>query len=432
MLDMVLTWWFNLMTMVAHGEHIDLLSDSFVRDPYPALDELRSETVRWSDRWNGWLVTGYDEVVTALRDSQALSADRVGNYVLNRSEGVGVIDGSITREVLSRWLAFTDPPVHTRLRRLVSRAFTPMSVQQLEPRISAICESLISSIAEQGSEFDVIRDFSYPLPVTVISEMLGVPIEDQDKIKRWSSEVMLIVFMALGNPERHDRAEESLKEISEYLRAIIDKRRAEPKEDVISSLVFAEEHGDALSTEEIIATIIILLFGGHETTTNLIANGMLALFDNPLERKRLETDSALMGSAVEEFLRYDGPVRGFLRWAIEPLALGNKTIGEGDRVLVLIAAANRDPSVFENPNHFDIGRAPNRHVEFGFGIHHCLGAPLARLETSIATRSLLESLPGLERREEHLEWHRTLLSRNLVRLTAGWDSTPTSMNAVSA
>lgn len=402
---------------------LDLLSEPFITDPYPVLAGLREfEPVHWSDRWNGWLVTGYAEVVAALRNVEGLSSDRIGNYVQHRVAGAGAAEGSVTREVLSKWLAFTDPPTHTRLRMLVNQAFSPKAVASLEGRVQRICDSLVETIRKHGPEFDVIGDFSYPLPVTVISEMLGVPVEDQDKIKGWSEDVMLVIFMALENKERHARAEDGLSEMVEYLRDVVERRRRDPQSDLISHLIKVEEEGEALSNDEIIATCTILLFGGHETTTNLIANAVLALLQHPEERRRLDAEPELMPSAIEEFLRYDGPVRGFLRWARIRTTLGGKEIAPGDRVLVVVDAANRDPLVFEDPDRLDIARHPNRHVEFGYGIHHCLGAPLARLEAPIALRTLLESFPGLRLVDDRLEWERTLLSRSLARLQVTADS----------
>jgi cytochrome P450 len=227
---------------------------------------------------------------------------------------------------------------------------------------------------------------------------------------------MLVVFMALETDSRHEQAEIALSELAEYLRFIVDQRREQPEDDLISALVRAEAEHDALTTEEIIATITLLLFGGHETTSNLIANGMLALLQNPAELRRLRTDPDLMPSAVEEFLRYDGPIRGFLRWVRQDAVIGNVTLRPGERAFVVVDGANRDPKVFDAPDVLDISRTPNRHVEFGYGIHHCLGAPLARIEAPIAFRTLLDGFPRLALKDERPEWARALLSRNMRRL----------------
>jgi cytochrome P450 len=398
-------------------EQIDLLSREFIDDPYPYLEELRAKPVAWNDKLKGWVISGHDEVLEALQRTASMSSDRVGNYVRYRASGSGVPDGSSSREILSRWLAFNDPPSHTRLRRLVAAALTPRAVSGLAGRVEEICLDLVDGLRERDvPEFDVISDYSYPLPVTIISELLGIPAADHARIRDWSAAAMLVVFMALETDSRHEQAEIALSELAEYLRFIVDQRREQPEDDLISALVRAEAEHDALTTEEIIATITLLLFGGHETTSNLIANGMLALLQNPAELRRLRADPDLMPTAIEEFLRYDGPIRGFLRWVRQDAVIGNVTLRPGERAFVVVDGANRDPKVFDAPDVLDISRTPNRHVEFGYGIHHCLGAPLARIEAPIAFRTLLDGFPRLALKDERPEWSRALLSRNMRRL----------------
>jgi cytochrome P450 len=402
------------LTIVSHTS-VDLFSAQNIADPYPAVAELRdTDPVHWHEQWGGWILTRHDDVVAALRNVEALKSDRMGNYVAKRERlGRAVGSGEVTREILARWLSFSDPPVHTRLRLLVNKAFTPKTVGLLEGRINEICCDLLDDIADRG-EFDLIADYTYLLPVTIIAEMLGVPASDHELIKKWSQDIMLIVFMALGATDRHERAESGLSEMVSYLRTIIEKRRNDPQDDLISYLIRAEEEGDRLSIDEVVATCTVLLFGGHETTTHLIANAMLALLQNPSEKARLTAQPDLMPLAVEEFLRYDGPVRGFLRWAATPVHIREKEIAAGDRVLILVDGANRDPAVFDQPDRLDISRNPNRHVEFGYGIHHCLGAPLARIETPIAVRLLLERFPSLHRLNDGpADWNATLLSRSM-------------------
>lgn len=394
---------------------VDLLAPSNVANPYPAVAELReTDPVHWHEQWGGWILTRYDDVVAALRNVDGLKSERMRNYAASReSLGREVSSGVVTREILSRWLSFSDPPVHTRLRLLVNKAFTPKTIAALDHRIAQICASLLDDLADR-EQFDLIADYTYLLPVTVIAEMLGVPASDEKLFKQWSQDIMLVIFMALGASDRHERAEAGLSEMASYLRDIIEMRRKEPRDDLITYLVRAEEEGDRLTIDEVVATCTVLLFGGHETTTNLIANGVFALLDNPDQLSLLTADPGLMPRAVEEMLRYDGPVRGFLRWADEPINIRDKVVAPGDRVLVLVDGANRDPAVFEQPDRLDITRFPNRHVEFGHGIHHCLGAPLARLETPIAIRLLFDRFPKLHRAEQGAgDWHETLLSRSM-------------------
>lgn len=398
-------------------EEIDLLSAEFIDDPYPFLDELRTSPVAWNTKFKGWVITGHQEVLEALQRTASMSSDRVGNYVRYRAAGSGVPEGSSSREILSRWLAFNDPPSHTRLRRLIAVALTPRAVAGLTVHIEEICRELVDGLRERDvKQFDVIAEYSYPLPVTIISELLGIPSSDHARIRDWSAAAMLVVFMALETDSRHDRAEAALTELAEYLRHIVEKRRANPQDDLITALVRAEAERDALSNEEIIATITLLLFGGHETTSNLIANGMLALLQNPDQLQMLRADPDLMPSAVEEFLRYDGPIRGFLRWIKEDATIGGVALRAGERAFVVVDGANRDPKMFDRPEVLDISRVPNRHVEFGHGIHHCLGAPLARIEAPIAFRTLLDRFPQLELSNDRPIWSPALLSRNMHSL----------------
>jgi cytochrome P450 len=249
---------------MGHGS-VDLLSPANVANPYPAVAELReTDPVHWHDQWGGWIVTRYDDVVAALRNADSLKSERMRNYIASReSFGREVGSGVVTREILSRWLSFSDPPVHTRLRLLVNKAFTPKTIGALEGRINQICASLLDDVADRG-QFDLIADYTYLLPVTVIAEMLGVPASDEKLFRQWSQDIMLIIFMALGAADRHERAEAGLSEMASYLREIIEKRRKEPRDDLITYLVKAEEEGDRLTSDEVVATCTVLLFGGHE------------------------------------------------------------------------------------------------------------------------------------------------------------------------
>ncbi len=320
-----------------------------------------------------------------------------------------------TFDILQHWLVFKDPPDHTRLRRLLNQAFTPRSVQAWRPRIEALVDEMVSKV-ESMERFDLIRDFAYPIPAVIIAEMMGVPPEDREVFKSWSDDIMIIVFGGDRLAGRRQRAQQGLLDLAEYLHGLVRHFREEPADNLITSLVQAKESNDALSEDEIVATCTLLLFGGHETTTNLIGNGMRVLLDHQDQLERIRSDPALMSRAIEELLRFDGPAKMEVRRVSEDLTLRGHRISAGDQLYFVLAAANRDPEEFEAPDTFDLDRSSNRHLGFGFGLHHCLGAPLARLEGSLAIGALVARLPGLRIADVLASWHPTLLSRGLERL----------------
>jgi hypothetical protein len=309
----------------------------------------------------------------------------------------------------------SDPPEHTRLRGLVSKAFTFKAVEQLRPRIQQIVDELLDDV-QAKARMDIIWDLAYPLPVIVIAELLGVPSEQRDTFKRWSDDIVATLGGPMAAPETRERGRQSAIEMADYFRTVIAERRKSPKNDLLSGLVAAEERGDFLSEDELIATCILLLAAGNETTTNLIGNGTLALLRNPDQLDRFRADPSLAESAVEEMLRYDGPVQGTARVATERLELGGKTVEEGQICFCLIAAGDRDPAHFPKPDVLDLARQDNRHIAFGFGIHFCLGAPLARAEAQIAFPTLLRRMPNLRLASEQVEWGGTFILRGLKSL----------------
>ena len=395
---------------------ISLLQDDAVADPYRPLAELRErEPVYWDEGLKAWLLTRYADVHAAFRD-QRLSADRITTYYRDHLGDEGRKRFQPTYDILSRWAVFNDPPVHTRLRRLVHKAFTPRVVADLEPRINAIVDDLLDDLSRKH-HFDLIREFSYPLPAIVIAEMLGVPPEDRERFKAWSDDLMILVFGALDIPDRHDRGQAALQELTAYLADMAAQREDDPRDDLITRLVQVEEGGDTLSREETAAMCSMLLFAGHETTTNLMANGMLALLQHPAERDKLIADPTRIGAAVEEMLRYDGPVKSLIRSVAETHEHDGHAFTEGDRVFLMLSAANHDPRRFTDPERFDISRDDaSGHLGFGFGIHFCLGAPLARIEATIGIRALVERFPDMRLADGELTWHPTLISRALTRL----------------
>jgi cytochrome P450 len=392
-----------------------LLSASALADPYATLADLRErDPVAWDDGLTAWVLTRYDDVHEAFVDRR-LSADRITGY-RDRLDEQAQQSFAPTYEILSGWAVFNDPPEHTRLRRLVHKAFTPRVVADLRPRIADVVDDLLDDLAG-AREFDLIDRFCYPLPAIVIAEMLGVPASDRDMFKAWSDDLMVLVFGALDVSDRHARGQAALQELTAYLGDLARRRMRSPGDDLITRLVDVEEDGDTLGHDEIAAMCSMLLFAGHETTTNLIANGVLALLRHPEQLHRLRADPALAGAAVEEMLRYDGPVKSLIRSVAEPLELRDRRLATGDRVFLMISAANHDPRQFEAPERFDIGRRDSAgHLGFGFGIHYCLGAPLARVEAAIGITALLERFPELTLGDDVLSWHPTLISRALTRL----------------
>jgi cytochrome P450 len=307
-----------------------------------------------------------------------------------------------------------DPPDHTRLRQLVAKAFTPRMVEQLRPRVQAIAEALLDAVAGRG-EMDLIDDYAFPLPITVIAEMLGIPPADRGQFRDWSDVLVRTAPPHTIGPEAIAAAEG----LGRYLEARIEERRRAPADDLIAGLLQAEEAGDKLGKEELQGMVYLLLVAGHETTTNLIGNGVLALLQHPDQLARLRRDSALLPSAVEELLRFCAAVVMSTRYAAEDVALGGVVIPKGGMVLIVIAAANRDPTRFPNPDALDITRADNKHLSFGHGIHYCLGAPLARLEGEIALGTLLRRMPDLRLgvAPESLTWRSPhFVLRGLVKL----------------
>ena len=354
----------------------------FRENPYPLYRYLHATApVQWNDVLGAWLLVRYADVTGSLTDAR-FSADRTKAGLV--SDGYQV----------AKSILVSDPPDHTRLRALVSKAFTPRMVEQLRPRIIAIVGELLDRIAAREGAVDLIPALAYPLPVVVIAELLGVPAEDRVKFQRWSA-VLAASLDPLVSAELMDRVAEARESLHVYLRGIIAERRRQPRSDLISALVAVEERGDTLSEPELVVMCTLLLIAGHETTVNLIGNGVLALLRNPDQLARLQADPSLIGSAIEELVRFDSPVQMTGRIATEPVEIGGEMIEPGQWILPLLGAANHDPRQFCEPDRLDLARNPNAHVAFGRGIHFCLGAPLARLEGQIAIGALVRRFPKL-------------------------------------
>jgi cytochrome P450 len=385
------------------------MDPEFLADPYPTYHRLRAEDPVHHSPLGFWVLTRYEDVSSVLRDPRfikeplaALVAARFGAEV-PRGVGLSMLD--------------RDPPDHTRLRSLVSKAFTPRVVEGLRPRIQRIVDELITRAEATGS-MDVIEEFAYPIPVNVICEMLGVPVADHERFKGWSLDIArgLDSIWLPPDSEVPRRSAAARHAISDYFRGLIAERRRAPRGDLLSALIAAEEAGDKLNEEELLATCILLLIAGHETTVNLIGNGMLALLRHPAELRRLRETPGLITSAIEELLRYDGPVQRTARVASADATIGGRTIAKGDMVMPFIGAADRDPAQFPEPDRLDLSRSDNRHIAFGWGIHFCLGAPLARVEGQIAIDALVRRLPGLALATHEPEYRQSLTLRGLKTL----------------
>jgi len=314
-------------------------------------------------------------------------------------------------------MLFRDPPDHTRLRSLVSRAFTPRVVEAMRPHIQEIVNELLDRV-EGARGMDVIEDLAYPLPVRVICEMLGVPLADQDVFKEWSADIARSLDASIlpATSEVITRGQVSGDAIREYFRSLIAVRRKEPRQDLLSALIAAEEQGDKLSEPELVATCVLLLIAGHETTVNLIGNGFLALLRHPDQMRALADDPALIQTGIEELLRFDGPVQRTGRMTLADVEIGGRPIPKGSIVAAVIGAANRDPAQFADPDRLDVTRRENRHIAFGFGIHFCLGAPLARIEGQVAIGTLLRRQRALKLVSDTPEWRESSVLRGLKTL----------------
>jgi cytochrome P450 len=383
-------------------------------DPYPALGRLRDEDpVHWSDILGGWVLTRYADVRAALADPR-LSADRITPFLARRTPTASEAVETLLRRV-GLWVVFTDPPIHTRLRGILGRVFTGRTIELRRARVAAIVDALLDRAAEAG-EIDLIRDFAYPLPVTVIGDLLGVPAEDHERLKTWSDELATFVGSALATSDRHERAARGVEEMHAYFERLVAGRRAAPADDLVTALVAAQARGEPLSRDELVASCVLLLFAGHETTTNLIGNGALALLRHPGAVRAWRDDLELTAPAVEELLRYDGPTAAMVRVAREDIHLDGHVVKGGDRLFLMINAADRDPRQFAAPDRLDFRRPDNRHIAFGHGIHFCLGAPLARLEGQVALRALVARFPKLAPGSAAPVWLDSLVFRGMRSL----------------
>lgn len=384
-------------------------------NPYPMYKQLRdAEPVHWSELLDMYVLTRYADCVGVLRD-QGWSANR--QNARNRFAEYFAQEQEQSPMGLAATMLTSDPPEHTRLRGLANKAFTPRVVEKMRPHIQEIVDDLLEAV--EGRQFDLVHDLAYPLPVIVIAEMLGVPSSEREQFKRWSEDIVATLG-TLQQDDVNQRGTTAAIAMAEYFQGVIAERRRAPQDDLLSGLIAAEEQGQVLSEDEMLATCILLLVAGNETTTNLLGNGMMALFRHPDQRAKLAANLDLIEPAVEEMLRYDGPVQGTGRVAMEDKDVAGFTVKEGQIAFTIVGAANRDPEAFPNPDTFDIGRSDNRQMAFGHGIHYCLGAPLARVETQIAVRALLQRMPALDVDESGVEWGGTFIIRGPKKLPVAY------------
>jgi cytochrome P450 len=396
----------------------DLTSPQFKANPHPFYARLREEAPVWRttlpDKRTAWLVTRYEDVAGVLKD------DSFAKDPLNAQDPEQRADGpwvpGFLRPLEQNMLDLDDPD-HKRLRTLVSKAFTPRLIERLRGRVEAICQELLDAMEREGRA-ELVRDYALPLPATVIAELLGVPAGDHRRFHRWSNR---IVSMSSGRDLL--RALPAALAFVRYLRKMSERRRTSPEDDLISALVQAGEAGDKLSQDELLAMSFLLLVAGHETTVNLIASGTLALIEHPEQLEKLKADPRLIKPAVEELLRYTSPVEiATERYARVDLEVSGTEVPRGELVLAVLGSANRDERCFEDPDALDLARDPNKHLAFGRGgVHHCLGAPLARMEAQIAFTALLQRFPNMHLlvTPESLRWRRGLFLRGLERLPVG-------------
>jgi cytochrome P450 len=381
-----------------------LFTKEFTHNPYPVYEKLRQSdpilNLQFPDGRFGWLISSYEEAVEALKDSRF-------------SKDVAKAMGQEQTSVFSTNMLFSDPPDHKRLRGLVQKGFTPKRIADMRDHIQEIADNLLDAVSSKDT-IDLIDEYAFKLPIIVISEILGVPTEDQDKFRVWSNSII-----GASNQEMNEQVVQHMNEFIAYLKDWFAKVREQPGDDMISQLVIAENQGDRLSEQELYGVVTLMIIAGHETTVNLIGNGVLALLEHPEQRKLLQEQPELIHGAIEEMLRYNGPVEfSTSRWAAEDMDFHGVHMKKGDLVVIALNSANRDASQFEDPDIFDITREKSQHLAFGKGIHLCLGAPLARLEGEIAINTLIRRYPNfeLQRDIDELEWRPGMIVRGVKEI----------------
>lgn len=395
----------------------NIVGEEAVRDPHGYFGRIRDvDPIVWDANSRSWLVTSYRHVTAALRDDKTFSSDRIMPFIRKKLSGPDT-DPLVRQafEILADWLVFKDKPDHLRIRMLVNKAFSARSVAILHDRVGIICDELLGAMPDEGT-INLLDDFCLPLSATVISDMLGIPAEDRDKFEYWQKLIGPIVGAGLDDPTRYDKFAQGMDDLLAYCSGLLQHYRDRPAPNLITELIQAREDKQALSEAEIIATCTLMLFGGSETTANLIANSIRALLLFPGQMDLLRSGKVPPYQAVEEFLRFDGSGKAVTRVVREDCEFFGHQFKKGQRVFLVLASANHDPDVFPEAGELQLDRAEGRkHIAFGYGIHVCMGSPLARLETGIAIPKILERWRSIEFAGP-LEWHPQLLARGLTAL----------------
>jgi cytochrome P450 len=393
------------------AEPVDLRHPDFRDDPHRRWRALRPCGPVLRDTLGAWLVVGHAEARTVLTDAQLSRDPRLWRgYAAVRP----FLADSTLEQAAHRWMILNDPPVHTRMRRMIAAAFTPAATRAMQARVEAAADALIARLPD-GGEFDLVRDFAQPFPVRVIGDMLGLPDEDFARGKAWS-DALALVFEPVASRESRRASDRAAAEMTAWLREQVARHRRAPGDALLDAMVRAQEADGGCDDDELLANLMLLFAAGHETTTNLIGNGMATLLAHPEATGRLRADPSRLPAAIEEMLRFEGPVNVVARVTRAPYRIGGHEIGAGEALYAMVGAAGRDPRAFADPDVFDIGRDPNPHLAFGGGIHYCVGAPLAQLEGRVAFDRLLARFPRLRRTDGPLQWRPLLNLRGLAAL----------------
>jgi hypothetical protein len=396
----------------------DVRDPAFLADPYPVFRQLRASGPLFKAPLNRWFLTGYEETSQMLRDRRFGRGYDNPEAMARRFGPTAMQEPAVVE--LTHMMLMRDPPDHTRLRGLVTKAFTARRIEALRDGIQQLTDRLVDKVAQRGS-MDAIRDLAFPLPVLVICELLGIPEADRQRFVTGSSSGGALLNPTPPTRAELDRANAGNIESSAYFEALFEKRRRDPQDDLITQLVQAEEAGDRLTTAELRANVSLLFAAGHETTVNLIGNGLYSLLRHPQQWQILRDDPTLIANAIEEVLRFESPVQAVGRTASEPVELGGVALAKNDIVVSLVGGVNRDPAVFEDPERFDITRKDLRPLSFGGGIHFCLGAQLARIEAAVVFETILRRMPDLKLTDaEHPKWRPSFVLRGLTELPVAW------------
>ena len=405
---------------VPQGDLYNPLDPRFVTDPHPFLHRLRREDpVHWNPVLNVWVLTAYAEVFKALHDDRLSSDTRHWDHYKQFFFRGGDPSGPVT-QTFSKWMLQVDPPEHTRLRALATKTFTPRAVGRMRLYIDEMTHRLLDKVAGAG-EMDLVNELAYPLPIAVVASMLGVPEEDHEKMKAWT-EGMLPSFAPSMSAEALDNSNQAVAAFRDYFCNLVKKRSQEPRDDLLSALIAVYEAGDRLSEDELLSTCILLMFAGHISTTQLISDTILWLANNPEQLEMLKLDPGLIEGAIEESLRYTSPTQMVYRVALEDMEIGGKSVKKNQLVILSLAAANRDPAQFSDPDRFDIIRENNRHIALGHGTHYCMGAALGRLEGEVAVGVIVNRLPNIRVDHDSITREPNIIFRSLKSMRITFDA----------